>query len=123
MELHLVRQLSRRIRQPLALALVALPLLCSAQLTAKAAAPSLAGPSMVQASKGALFEGRGYKPNTSVSIALRAPSGVETQLSVMVSAEGTVSYRLPGAAAGQHKLSVLDSSGKALASTNFIVVQ
>ncbi len=123
MEFHFVRTLGRRTREAVALTLVCLPLLSAAQVTAKAAAPSLAGPSLVQASKGAVFEGRGYKPNTSVSIALVAPNGVETQLTVMVNGEGNVSYRLPGGAAGQYKLSVLDSSGKALASTNFMVVQ
>jgi hypothetical protein len=105
------------------LTLLCLPLLCAAQVISKAPAPSLAGPSLVQASKGAVFEGRGYKPNTAVSIALKVPNGVESQLSVMVSAEGTVSYRLPSGMAGQYKLSVLDTSGKALASTNFMVVQ
>jgi len=123
MEFHIVRPLSRRAREAVALSLVCLPLLCAAQVIAKAPVPSMAGPSLVQASKGAMFEGRGYKPNTSVSIALQSPNGVETQVAVMVSAEGTVSYRLPGGAAGQYKLSVLDSSGKALASTNFMVVQ
>jgi len=125
MEFQFVRPLSQRARQAAASTLVCLPLLCSAQgiAIAKAPAPSLAGPSLVQATKGAVFEGRGYPPNTAVSIAMQAPNGVESQFSVMVTPAGTLTYRVPASMAGPHKLSVLDSSGKALASTNFIVTQ
>jgi hypothetical protein len=123
MEFHFARPLSQRAREAVALALVCLPLLGVAQVAVNAPAPSLAGPSLVQSTKGAVFAGRGFKPNTAVSIALQTPHGVESHLSAMVSADGKVSYHLPVGMPGQHKLSVLDSSGKPLASTNFIVVQ
>ncbi|WP_310386388.1 hypothetical protein [Roseateles sp.] len=116
--------------QCLAVALAWVPVLSAAQTPMPqppqkqvAAAPSFAGPSMVEATKAAVFTGKGFKPNAPVSIALRTPAGVETHLSAVVAADGSLNHRVQPQGPGPYSLTVLDSGGKTLSSTNFHVMQ
>lgn len=122
----------RRNFKCLAIALACMPVLVGVQTQAQMApalqkqaaiAPSFAGPSMIELAKAAVFIGQGFKPNASVSIALRTPAGVESQFSAVVAADGSLSYRVQPQTAGVYSLTVLDSGGKTLASTNFNVMQ
>lgn len=121
---HAIHSPANRAFKSFAILLACVPLMAMAQThKSTAAPPSLAGPSLVQASKGAVFTGQGYKPNSAVSIALRTPAGVESHFSTVVAADGSLSYRIDSRPAGSYSLKVVDTSGKALASTNFHVVQ
>lgn len=112
---------SRRfsIARPLAAVVACLPLLLAAQQTTV----SLAGPSMVNLSSSAVFQGRGLAPNSAVSVAVTAPNGVESHFSAVADASGQLSYSVAPASAGKYALKLLDSSGRLLSSTNFFVTQ
>lgn len=121
---HAIQSPANRALKSYAILLAYVPLMAMAQ-TQKISTtpPSLAGPSLVQSSKGAVFTGQGFKPNSAVSIALRTSAGVESHFSTVVAADGSLSYRIESQPAGSYSLKVLDTSGKALSSTNFHVVQ
>jgi hypothetical protein len=84
---------------------------------AQSSAPTLNGPSTAAAEQTVTFSGRGYAPNTAITIAVVQPGGLETHFSGMVAADGTVSYTLKPASAGLHALKVLNSGGVVLAKT------
>ena len=96
--------------------------LCSAALavvaTSAHAAPSLAGPSVASSKTAAVFSGTQFAPNTSVTIAIRAPSGAEAHYGAMVNAQGRLELRFQPKEAGMHSLRVLDSGGRQLSATN-----
>lgn len=101
-----------------------LPVMVSAQTRkVDAATPSLAGPSLVMASKGAVFTGRGFAPNSAVSISLRSPAGVESHFSAVVAADGSISYRIDSKPVGTYSLKVLDTGGRVISTSNFSVVE
>ncbi|MCV2353191.1 hypothetical protein LNV09_03350 [Paucibacter sp. B2R-40] len=118
------KSLAKHAFKSFAIGLTLFPLLAAAQAQKAAApTPSLAGPSLVESSRGALFTGNGYKPNSAVSVSLRSPSGVESHVSTVVAADGSISYRVDSPLPGTYGLKVLDSGGKALSSTEFHVVR
>ena len=102
--------------KPVVLGLLCLPLLGAAQ----ANKPALSGPSMVQSAKTVEFSGSGFAPNSAVSVSIARAGGAEAHYSAVVGADGKLSYKTAAAAAGPHVLKVLDSSGKTLATVNFI---
>ena len=106
----------RLLLKPLAAALVALPLLASAQPSK----PTLSGPSVVSSAKQVEFSGRGFAPNSAVSVSIARAGGAEAHFSAVVGADGSLSYKPTVGAAGPHVLKVLDSSGKVLATANFM---
>lgn len=117
MSKHSVHSLSASRRYLCALALAVAPLWVSAQT------PSLAGPSVVQTSSSVEFVGRGYAPNSSVSIAVKTPDGGEAHFSAVVAADGTLSYRAVPQTPGVHTLTVLDSAGRKLAAVDFRAIR
>lgn len=105
--------------KPLVTVVVCLPLLLAAQQTTV----SLAGPSMVNLSSSAVFQGSGLAPNSAVSVAITAPNGAESHFSAVADASGQLSYRVAPGSTGKYALKLLDSGGRLLSSTNFYVTQ
>jgi hypothetical protein len=114
-----LRQVVCRVTRPLILTLAVLPLLASAQKVIS----SFSGPSLVAKAKGAEFTGRGFVPNAAVSISIRSPDGSEAHYSAVVAADGQLLYRVLPKSVGNHIVTVLDSSGKALSTTKFQAIQ
>ena len=109
-------RLANALLKPVVLGLICLPLVVSAQ----ANKPVFSGPSVVQSAKTAEFSGSGFAPNSAVSFSIARAGGAEAHYSAVVGADGKLSYKASPAGAGPHVLKVLDSSGKTLASVNFV---
>lgn len=82
--------------------------------------PSLAGPSVLAGGTPGKFEGATLPPGTAVTIVIRQPDGIETSHHAMVDGAGRISHDVTSGGGGLHSVRVLDSSGRELATANFI---
>jgi hypothetical protein len=83
--------------------------------------PFFSGPSMAKPASPALFAGKGFAPNASVTLMVRDPSGSTAGYSAVISPEGVFSYQLLPSQAGVYTLTVTDSGGRQLASATVSV--
>lgn len=79
---------------------------------------TLSGPSILTVATAGVFKATGLTPNTSVTVAVTTPQGVEAHYGVMVSSDGTLKYKLKSNSPGVYQLRILDSSGKELSMVN-----
>jgi hypothetical protein len=82
--------------------------------------PSIAGPSILVGGAAAKFEGASLPAGNAVTIFVRYPDGRETSVSAMVGDDGRLSQTLVPTGEGVHVVRMVDSSGRELATTNFI---
>jgi hypothetical protein len=118
MHTPLDRRLSRSLAASVVLAASALLVMPSA-----IAAPSWSGPSFSKVTANAKFSGRGFAANSAVSIAVIDPSGTEAHYGAVVSAKGTLAYRLRPTVTGTYQIKVLNSAGKVLRSAALNVTE
>jgi hypothetical protein len=82
--------------------------------------PSIAGPSILIGGAAATFEGASLPARNAVTIFVRYPDGRETSVSAMVGDDGRISQTLIPEGEGVHAVRMIDSSGRELATANFI---
>lgn len=81
------------------------------------AAASLAGPSIGKRAETTKLVGQGFAPRSALSVSVVAPDGSEAHYSTLSNASGAMTYRLRPSMSGPHRITVLDSGGRALSST------
>jgi hypothetical protein len=86
-----------------------------------AAGPYLGGPSILKVSQVGKFSGGNLTPVTAVKVLTKAPGRAELAQHVLVAANGKITYSVTPTVTGTHGLRIVDSAGKELASTQFIV--
>ena len=86
---------------------------------AVAAQPFFSGPSVTKVAAETSFSGKGFVPNSSVTVMVKDPKGQASGYSGVVAADGSLSYRIVPQNSGAYTLTVTDSSGKALVSAVF----
>ena len=79
----------------------------------------LAGPSMLQASSAARFNGGNFPPGTAVTVVVRQPNGAESASNLMVDSGGKIAYTMTPRVEGLYTIRVTDSGGRVLAKTHF----
>lgn len=77
------------------------------------------GPSVLTVASAATFSGGNFAPGSAVTVVVRQPNGAESANSVMVDANGRISYSVTPTVEGVYTIRVTDSGGRQLASTNF----
>lgn len=98
--------------RPLAM-LVALALVA---VSAWAQSLYFSGPSTTQLQVPTKFSGKGFVPNASVTVMIKAPSGSEAGYSAVTGPDGAFSYTLIATEAGAYTITVTDSGGRVLVS-------
>lgn len=111
-------RIARALATPALLVALCAPLWAHAQ----SGEVSFGGPSVARLAEGAEFGGRGFAPNSAVSISVTLPGGTEASYGAVVGADGTLKYTIAPSVAGNHTLKVLDSGGRQLASVIFIAI-
>ena len=86
-----------------------------------AAGPYLGGPSIMKVSQVGKFSGGNLTPVTAVKVLTKAPGRAELAQHVLVAANGKITYSVTPTVTGTHGLRIVDSAGKQLAATQFIV--
>jgi hypothetical protein len=94
----------------------------AATATAWAATPFFSGPSIAKPSTQAPFVGKGFTPNTSLTVMIKAPSGTAAGYSVVTDATGEFSYLLLPTQTGAYTITITDSGGRALATAAVAVL-
>ena len=80
------------------------------------------GPSISKVSAPAKFSGKGFAPNTSVMVMVKAPGGTESGYSAVTGADGAFSYQLVPNQTGPYSIKVADSGGRPLATAALAVL-
>lgn len=94
-----------------------------ASVNAQAVNATFAGPSIVRFSDDAQFTGRGFTPNSQVTIVVTVPAGDEIRDRAAVADDGTLSVTYSIQAPGQYVLRVMNDAGETLASAHFLGTQ
>jgi hypothetical protein len=113
-----------RVRSPLLVPASRIPrsiiLIGAALLSGHAlAAPWFAGPSNIVAGETATFKGGGFAASSSVEVISEEPDGGSTNSTVQVNVDGTLMVEVQPGKSGLYKITVRDTQGNPLASTNF----
>jgi len=103
-------------------ALLAIGLSLGMACAASYAAASLAGPSIGKRAETTKLVGQGFAPRSALSVSVVAPDGSEAHYGAVSNASGALTYRLRPTMSGMHRVTVLDSGGRALSSTVVNVV-
>lgn len=86
------------------------------------AAPHFSGPSVLQRDTPVEFHGKGFVPNSAVTVVISsAKSGATASYGAVVGPDGQLRYTVTAPVDGAHTLTVTDSGGRQLATLNFIV--
>lgn len=107
----LMRKPSVRTARSLVLGLGALILAAAAM----AASPYFSGPSVAKPAAATKFDGKGFAPNSAVTVVVTSPSGATTSVGAVTGADGALSYTLVPSQTGAYSITVADSGGRALA--------
>jgi hypothetical protein len=86
-----------------------------------AAAPYLAGPSVVYAGESAVFRGGNFASQDFVNVSTGAPDGASSSKAVATDPSGEVSIEVTPTVAGVYTLTVTDAQGASLVSVSFLV--
>lgn len=86
------------------------------------AAPYFSGPSVLKRDTPAEFAGKGFVPNSAVTVVIAsAKSGTTASYGAVVGPDGQLHYTLKAQAEGGHTLTVTDSGGRQLVTLHFNV--
>lgn len=83
----------------------------------------LSGPSVAALGAKANFSAGNLPPGTVVRVRVQEANAASHQSDVLVAADGTLSYELNPSLEGQHSLSIVDASGRELATTQLNVMR
>jgi len=83
--------------------------------------PSLSGPSMAKSSAMVPLSARSLPAGSAVTVAVTSPGGSEAHYSQVSGADGTLAVNVKAGGAGSYKVRLLDSGGRQIAATMFIV--
>lgn len=83
--------------------------------------PSLSGPSVVGASAMVPLAARSLPASSAVTVAVTSPSGTEAHFSHVAGTDGTLAVNVQAGGAGRYKVRLLDSGGRQIAATMFVV--
>lgn len=91
----------------------------STSVGAQATDRTFAGPSVVRASEDAQFKGRGFVPNSQVTVVINVPAGGEVRDRAAVAEDGTLTLTYSAQAPGRYVLTIVNDAGETLASAQF----
>jgi hypothetical protein len=105
----------------LALALSASVVTISHIPSAFAAAPYLAGPSIMGLHESAVFNGGNFPPNVALRLIVNYPDKTQYKQVILPDGEGSLSYQVALTTPGRYTLVIRNAAGALLKSVSFVV--
>lgn len=80
------------------------------------------GPSVTKLTQPTTFSGKGFAPNSALTVMIQAPSGSTQGYSAIASTDGSFNYTVTFSFQGPYQITVADSGGKTLAAASVAVL-